>query len=269
VSGGAVTLTNVGTVSNSNISSTGASNVVLQSTGSISNSNIIAGGSVTMQSTTSGISDSTVVAEGAGGIIVQSNAGISNSVVVTTSGTAPITVQGGTLSGSTLVTKGAFTVQSSAGSITNTNVFSGSTIIQKGAGDIAGGVLYSEGNTAIQGTGGGSQAVGTGGNPTLLLAGGDMLFQHNNGNTSFSGLVFANGRIVYQANGTFDVNGAIVANSTSQGSVFQGGGNAQITFRDDILSLLSNNLGGKVKPPACGGGGAKAPYISATKVTVY
>jgi len=243
---------------------------MLTSTGNISNSNIVSAGGITVASSVSGISDSVVVAEGAIGITVASDGGISNSILTATASGADITLQGdGGISGSTIVAKDTFTTQSGGGSITNTNIFSGSTIIQKGAGDIAGGVLYSQGDTTIQGTGGGSEAVGTEANPTLLLTGGDLLIQHSNGNTSFNGLVFTNGKIVYQANGNYDINGAVVANSSSQGSVFQGGGNAQITFRDDILTALSNNLGGKVRAPACGGGGNRAPYIAATKVTVY
>ncbi len=269
VSGAGVTVTSAGTISNTEISSSGGGNVVLTSTGNISNATIISAGSITSDSNTTSIGDSIMVAEGSGGITIQSDNGISNSMIVTTDATADITIQGTDLSGSTLVTKDTITIQDTSGTISNTNMFSNSTVIQKGGGNIGGGVLYSAGNTTIQGTGGGTQEVGTEANPTLLLTGGDLVIQHSNGTTEFNGLVFANGRITYQANGNYEVNGAMMANSATQGSVFQGGGNASVNFNDTILNLLANNLGGRMKPPACGGGGSKAPYISATKVTVY
>ncbi len=233
----------------------------------LNNTSLVAGGGITLQNTGT-VSGSTLTSS-SGSITIQSTSGISDSVLVSTGATSDITLQGGTLTNSTVVTKDTFTIQSSDGSITDTNIFSNTTIIQKGAGDLGGGILYSQGGTTIQGTGGGTQQVGTTANPTLLLTGGDLTIQNTNGTTNFNGLVFANGRIIGQSNGNYGINGAVVSNSTASSSVFQSSGNASINFDIDVLTALYNDHTGLMQQPTCGGGGAKTSYVSNSKVTVY
>ncbi len=269
VSGGSVTLQYVADISSTTITSGTNQSVTLQSTGTISDSTIISGGGITMQSSTSGINNSKLLAEGSSGVTVQSGNGIDNTVIVTAAAGADITLQGGTITGSTLVTKDALTIQSSNGTVTDSNLFSDSIVIQKGAGNIGGGMLYSNSGATIQGTGGGTQQVGLTTNPTLLLTGGNLTIQHTNGTTDFNGMVFTNGRIVYQSNGDYGIRGKLVANSGTAGSVFQGGGNAHINYDHGVLQLLATRLATLVRAPTCGGGGNMKPYVSMTKMTVY
>jgi Tfp pilus assembly protein PilX len=269
MAGGNVTLQTIGGVTGSTITSGSSGNVTLQQTGTIDTTNIIAGGGITMQSSTTGITNSKLLAEGSSGVTVQSGSGISNTVIVAAATGADITLQGGTITGSTLVTKDAIAVQQANGTITDSNLFSDSIVIQKGAGNIGGGMLYSNSSVLIQGTGGGTQQVGLTANPTLLLTGGNLTLQHTNGTTDFNGMVFTNGKIVYQATGNYGMRGQLMANSGTEGSVFQGGGNANINYDPNVLQLLATRLAGLVRSPVCGGGGNMKPYVSMTKMTVY
>lgn len=276
VSAGSVTVTTAGAVTNSTISAGTAGTVSLQTTGNITGSNVIAGNGITMTSNVATIDNSHLIAEGSGGIAVNSGAGVSNSIIVTTLSDSTftngnITMQGGTVTGSTFVTKDQFIVQGSAGAMTNSQAFSRSITINKGAGDIAGGILYSQANTTIQGSGGGTQRVGTGANPTILLTGGNVNIDHTNGTTEFNGLVFSNGMILGSSvTGNYNINGAVVANGTGTGNSITAKGNAQISFRKDILAALANQIGGLMRQPRCGGNvGDRKPYIESTKLTVY
>jgi hypothetical protein len=268
-SAAAATLQTIAGIAGSTVTSSGSGSITLQATGGVSNSNIISANGIIMQSNVSSISNSHLQAEGSGGITIQSSGGVSNSVFYTSDSSADVTVQGGTLSGSTIVTKDQITFQSGTGSVTDTNIFAYRTIIQKGAGDIGGGILYTQDTTTIQGSGGGTQQVGLQANPTLLLLGGNLVLQHTNGTTDFNGIVFTNGRIVSQSTGDYGIWGKVIANGTSSGSAIQSGGNARFNYDHAVLQALANSLSSLVRPPACGGGGNVKPYLSTTKMTAY
>jgi hypothetical protein len=270
-------------LSNSTLSSSGQ--ITLSNVNSVANSIIKSVGNMSITGT---ISDTTIqTTSSTAGEIILTGATISNSMVVRSgvfdnSGDA-IYVRGGTtLSNTTLVSPDEIHVESTVGTMTNSNLFTDCMPIDKGGGTMAGGLLYTQGNTWFQGSGGGNQSFGTEANPTLFIQGGNLNIQHGNGSIDMYGLIFNNGdytnatagvshngAINYTGNGNFTITGAMVGNSALNLNSIGAGGNATISFDAATLNLLSTKWAGLVRSASCYGGGGRASFINTTKVTVY
>ncbi len=241
VSGGPVSIT--GSLSGVTIYATSAGGMTIGSGGSITNTKLVSAGGISSAGT---ISSSNVITNTSSANIAITGGTVTNSIFLANGGSSSINVSGGNLTTSSLVTTstsgnvplsngctltgclvvspGTFTQD--GGAVLNTNVFAGYVTIDKGAGDIAGGILYSQFDTNSTGTGGGSQQVGTSANPTLVLAGTNITLAHN-GNMSFNGLFFCNGSFSDAGStGNYSINGAVVSNSATTTDTVTISGNA-------------------------------------------
>ncbi len=268
VTNGSVTST-TGNFSDKSIYTTGTASITFSDSDiTLNNSTIVSGGGITLSDFGTISNNTKIVSEGTAGITISDGTSIANSAIVSTNSSGNISMGGVTYTDSTIVSKNTLTIESTASTITNSEIFTNTLYLEKNSGGISGGILYAQGNATTQSPWAGDVDLGTSANPLLFIVGGNFLMDHGTGSADINGLLFVNGTMNMGATGNFDIKGAVVANSSTGTNTLSMTGNPQITFDSSILTTLSTNQSGLVKTPTCGGGG-QGLYLSNNKVTIY
>ncbi len=173
---------------------------------------------------------------------------------------AGYTVSLGAVSNLTVVSNGTVSLTDALSAV---NIFANAINVSSSTDIAGGGTFYTQGNITLDM--GNNQVLGSVDSPLLMIQAGNFLAS-GNGGPDLYGMIYTKGTTVsISGNGNLKIRGSIIHDNPSA-TFDTSSGNLGLEYNYAVLTNLSNNLGGFIKRPSCGG--STKDYVL-TKQTAY